>query len=118
MGCPVRKHVERAPQDTRSVITTYEGKHNHDVPAARGSSSSHSLNRPVPSNTNTNPAIAIRPSSMSHQSSFLASILPTQNYGNFANSANAYVNHQTQRNVFTNSREELRDDMFLKMLQP
>ncbi|KAI3472846.1 hypothetical protein Pfo_029975 [Paulownia fortunei] len=38
-GCPVRKHVERACHDSRAVITTYEGKHNHDVPAARGSGS-------------------------------------------------------------------------------
>ncbi|KAK9070629.1 hypothetical protein SSX86_011031 [Deinandra increscens subsp. villosa] len=37
-GCTVRKHVERASHDLRSVITTYEGKHNHDVPAARNSS--------------------------------------------------------------------------------
>ncbi|KAK9002370.1 hypothetical protein V6N11_025053 [Hibiscus sabdariffa] len=38
VGCTVRKHVERASHDLKSVITTYEGKHNHDVPAARNSS--------------------------------------------------------------------------------
>ncbi|KAF8402248.1 hypothetical protein HHK36_013200 [Tetracentron sinense] len=37
-GCSVRKHVERASHDLKSVITTYEGKHNHEVPAARNSS--------------------------------------------------------------------------------
>ncbi|WCJ22177.1 WRKY DNA-binding protein 3 [Euphorbia peplus] len=37
-GCKVRKHVERAATDVRAVITTYEGKHDHDVPAAKGSS--------------------------------------------------------------------------------
>ncbi|KAM7484400.1 hypothetical protein LguiA_000409 [Lonicera macranthoides] len=37
-GCNVRKHVERAPSDRKAVITTYEGKHNHDVPAAKNSS--------------------------------------------------------------------------------
>jgi hypothetical protein len=40
-GCNVRKHVERAPSDRKAVITTYEGKHNHDVPAAK--SSSHNM---------------------------------------------------------------------------
>lgn len=33
----MRKHVERASHDLKFVITTYEGKHNHDVPAARNS---------------------------------------------------------------------------------
>ncbi|XP_078181400.1 WRKY transcription factor WRKY24-like isoform X2 [Carex rostrata] len=67
-GCPVRKHVERASQDLRAVITTYEGKHNHDVPAARGSTA-HALYRPSAENTNINLnnnylGMAIRPSAM------------------------------------------------------
>ncbi|KAF5727868.1 WRKY transcription factor 2 isoform X1 [Tripterygium wilfordii] len=43
-GCTVRKHVERASHDLKSVITTYEGKHNHVVPAARNSSHVNSGN--------------------------------------------------------------------------
>lgn len=38
-GCSVRKHVERASNDPKSVITTYEGKHDHEVPAARNTGS-------------------------------------------------------------------------------
>ncbi|KAK3133643.1 hypothetical protein QOZ80_6AG0539200 [Eleusine coracana subsp. coracana] len=45
-GCSVRKHVERASHDLKSVITTYEGKHNHEVPAARNSGQAGSGSAP------------------------------------------------------------------------
>ncbi|XP_023770079.1 WRKY transcription factor SUSIBA2 isoform X1 [Lactuca sativa] len=32
-GCPAKKHVERAAHDEKVVITTYEGRHDHDLPA-------------------------------------------------------------------------------------
>ncbi|KAI3784871.1 hypothetical protein L1987_43978 [Smallanthus sonchifolius] len=34
-GCNVRKHVERARSDLKSVVTTYEGRHNHDIPVSK-----------------------------------------------------------------------------------
>ncbi|KAK1679097.1 hypothetical protein QYE76_039945 [Lolium multiflorum] len=34
-GCDVKKHIERSSQEPHAVITTYEGKHIHDVPASR-----------------------------------------------------------------------------------
>ncbi|KAL5767249.1 hypothetical protein ACOSQ2_014032 [Xanthoceras sorbifolium] len=34
-GCSVKKHVERASHNLKCVIITYEGKHNHEVPASR-----------------------------------------------------------------------------------
>ncbi|CAI9758678.1 unnamed protein product [Fraxinus pennsylvanica] len=34
-GCNVRKHVERSSTDSKAVITTYEGKHDHEIPTGR-----------------------------------------------------------------------------------
>ncbi|KAK4778872.1 hypothetical protein SAY86_006400 [Trapa natans] len=57
LGCSVRKHVERASHDLKSVITTYEGKHHHDVPAAQNSSHGNfgiASAQPVASGVQTN----------------------------------------------------------------
>lgn len=73
-GCLVRKHVERAAHDLRAVITTYEGKHNHEVPAARGSG----INRALAS-SGTAPAAsmqAIRPSALNYGHPKLSNSLP------------------------------------------
>ncbi|XP_062193894.1 probable WRKY transcription factor 2 [Phragmites australis] len=53
-GCSVRKHVERASHDLKSVITTYEGKHNHEVPAARNSGQAGSSSGSAPSASHAN----------------------------------------------------------------
>ncbi|XP_062084150.1 probable WRKY transcription factor 33 [Humulus lupulus] len=57
VGCIVKKHVERASGNVKAIITTYEGKHNHEVPAARNSNNhinSTGPNAPIPPITPNN----------------------------------------------------------------
>ncbi|PKA57393.1 putative WRKY transcription factor 3 [Apostasia shenzhenica] len=61
LGCNVRKHVERASTDPKAVITTYEGKHNHDIPAARNSSHNTSTTAAHSNNAKSHNSISSDP---------------------------------------------------------
>ncbi|KAK7258361.1 hypothetical protein RIF29_23934 [Crotalaria pallida] len=43
-GCPVKKHVERDCHDPKIVITTYEGRHDHEIPPGRSATHNAATN--------------------------------------------------------------------------
>ncbi|XP_050244065.1 probable WRKY transcription factor 33 [Quercus robur] len=137
IACPVRKHVERASHDIRAVITTYEGKHNHDVPAARGNGS-YAVNRAATNNSSSNEAMPIRPSVMathpiqtSYPNSFQNTMLTTsgiqapytlqmvQNqegvpFSGYRNQNRDYMDQtQLSEGVLSRAKEEWKTDSFL-----
>ncbi|KAH7682937.1 WRKY transcription factor 2 protein [Dioscorea alata] len=64
-GCSVRKHVERASHDLKSVITTYEGKHNHEVPVTRNNSQINSCFNMQPASNAQNSGTLAGPANLS-----------------------------------------------------
>ncbi|KAK4396063.1 putative WRKY transcription factor 33 [Sesamum angolense] len=123
-GCTVRKHVERACHDSRAVITTYEGKHNHDVPAARGSGSYNMSRQPAmdtalkPSamSSNSNRMNFPNPTRMQNQTPYTLQMLQNTDgftFSGFGNTAGAYTSQMQQgQNSLAITKEEPREDSF------
>ena len=61
----MRKHVERASHDLKAVITTYEGKHNHEVPVTRNNSQINSCFNMQPASNAQNSGTLAGPANLS-----------------------------------------------------
>lgn len=92
--------MERASQDPRSVITTYEGKHNHDIPAARGSG------RP-----SSNAGAAIRPTPLPNNG-MRQPMIDGYDMGSYGYSSFGTYDAAP----FSRAKDEPKDDLFLESL--
>ncbi|KAI3961893.1 hypothetical protein MKW98_022098 [Papaver atlanticum] len=116
LGCSVRKHVERAANNIRSVITTYEGKHNHDIPAARGSYRHSSNNNNTSSSNSNNSSITNVAMSTSSNEQVPYTLEMMQNSENYE--YGSYMNQQhNAENTFSETKSEpMKDDVLLELL--
>ncbi|GFP80557.1 probable WRKY transcription factor 33 [Phtheirospermum japonicum] len=115
-GCQVRKHVERAAHNVQAVITTYEGKHNHDVPPARSSRRFNSLSGPTPYIPSDD---VVRPLALTHNSGHPQdSDIPARSYqysrlGDFTSSRiSPPHDYDDTISLFPRAKDEPRDGAF------
>jgi WRKY transcription factor 33 len=114
-SCPVKKHVERACHDLRSVITTYEGKHNHNVPAARGSGNHRNI---LPADNNNN-SMVVRQSAINPQLNNMNNNLCNLR-GNSLESQSSFMGGSSfgfsgyGTNAYSRAKEEPKDKAFLE----